>query len=137
MTSNHIIDPSYFDDAIEAFSFNYEWWHINNMIVDDYGNQKNQFTKLTIVGSLQPQGYNKQFNKEANVETRPYNFYCKSIYRIVIGDFIRYNNLWLIVTSVTPLDEYGVRSCSLETTQISQYQDLMEAIKALTGEVIP
>lgn len=137
MTSNHIIDPSYFDDAIEAFSFNYEWWHINNMVVDDYGNQKSEFEKLTIIGSLQPQTYRRELNKEANVETKQYNFYCKSIYRIGVGDFIHYDNNWLIVRGVTPLDEYGVRSAELESTTISQYQDLTEAVKALTGEFIP
>lgn len=134
---NHIIDPSYFDDCIEQFSFTYDWYHITGLEVDDLGNQKNTFTKMDIVGSLQPQANNRQSKKEGMVETRNYNFYCKSIYRIDSGDFICYNNDWLICTSVEPYDEYGVRKVSLESANPTMYRDLMEAEKCLTGEIIP
>lgn len=134
---NHIVSPSYFDDCIAQFEFTYEWYHITGMDVDDLGNQKNTFTKFDIKGSIQPQTTRRQQKKEGMIETREYEFYCKSIYRIDCGDFINYNNDWLIVTSVNPYDEYGVRKVSLESANPSMYRDLEEAKKCLTGEIIP
>lgn len=137
MEYNHIIDPSYFDDCIEQFSFNYDWYHITGLNVDDLGNQKNTFTKFIIKGSLQPRGNRRQMKKEGMVEVRSYDFYCKSIYRIDTGDFICYNNDWLIVDSVEPYDEYGVRHVTLESANMAIYKDLLEAQKCLSGEIIP
>lgn len=134
--ANHVIDPSYFDDVIAEFSFSYDWYHCTGMDVDDYGNQKNTFTKLSLVGSLQPHGKRRTPNKEGMVEVSTYDFYCKSIYRIDNGDFIKYQNDWLIVVSVEPYDEYGVRMVSLESANPAQHRDLLEAQKALTGEKI-
>lgn len=135
--SNHVIDPSYFDEAIAEFAFNYDWYHVSGQYVDSLGYQKNTFTHLTISGSLQPQRRSVRYNKEGNIESTPYSFYCKSTYRIDTGDFLHYNNNWLIVISVEPLDEYGVRTCTLESATPAQYRDLQEGIKALTGEIIP
>lgn len=137
MSYNHIIDPSYFDDCIEQFSFDYTWYHITGLDVDDLGNQKNTFLKLTVKGSLQPKGNRRQMKKEGMIEVRSYDFYCKSIYRIDTGDFICYNNDWLIVDSVEPYDEYGVRHVTLESANMAMYKDLLEAEKCLTGEIIP
>lgn len=134
--NNHLIDTSYFDDAIEEFSFDYDWYHVSGQVVDDYGNQKNTFIKLPLRGSLQPKTRTRQMNKEGMTETREYDFYCKSIYRIDSGDFINYQNDWLIVTSVSPYDEYGVREVHLESANPAMYRDLQEAIKALSGETI-
>lgn len=134
--SEHIISPSYFDDVIEQFSFDYDWYHITGQMIDELGNQKNIFTKLPLRGSLQPGRQSRSMSKEGNTETRPYDFYCKSIYRIDTGDFIKYHNDWLIVTGIEPYDEYGVRRASLESANPAMYKDLLEAIKALTGEVI-
>lgn len=134
---NHVIDPSYFDDCIEQFSFDYTWYHITGLDVDDLGNQKNTFTKLIIKGSMQPQGNKRTLKKDGMVEVRNYEFYCKSIYRIDSGDFIDYNNDWLIVTDVEPYDEYGVRKVRLESANPAMYRDLQEAEKCLTGEIIP
>lgn len=134
---NHVIDPSYFDDCIEQFSFDYTWYHITGLDVDDLGNQKNTFTKLIIKGSMQPQGNKRTLKKDGMVEVRSYEFYCKSIYRIDSGDFIDYNNDWLIVTDVEPYDEYGVRKVRLESANPAMYRDLQEAEKCLTGEIIP
>lgn len=130
------IPLNYFDDAIDAFAYSYDWYSVTDQIVDEYGNQKNQFTRLTIVGSMQPQGIRVHRTKEVVNESRDYKFYCKSTYRINIGDFINYNNDWLIVNSVETYDEYGVRSCSLSSVNPSMYKDLLEAIKALSGEII-
>lgn len=133
---NHIINTSFFDDVIEEFSFEYEWYALKDVIVDELGYQKNQYTLAKIKGSLQPQGTRRSYNKEGNNTSNSYEFYCKSIYRINIGDFINYNEDWLIVVSVNPYDEYGVRKCSLESVNMAQYQDLLEFKKALTGELI-
>lgn len=135
--SNHVINPNYFDDAVEEFSFDYVWWHVTGQIVDEYGNQKNTFTRLPLRGSLQPHSYSRSLNKEGMTEVRTYSFYCKSIYRIDSGDFINYQNDWLIVKGVEPYDEYGVRTVELESANPAMYRDLMEAIKALTGEYVP
>lgn len=136
MNYNHIINPSYFDDIIEEFSFEYDWYVITDIVVDELGYQKNKYTLAKIKGSLQPQGMRRNYNKEGNTTTNGYDFYCKSIYRINIGDFINYNEDYLIVVSVSPYDEYGVRKCTLESANMSQYQDLLEFKKALTGEII-
>lgn len=136
MKYNHLIDPSYFDDAIEEFSFDYDWYHIVGMEIDELGNQKHSFEKMTLRGSLQPGSTRRRMDKEGMVETKPYEFYCKSIYRISSGDFIKFNEEWLIVTSVQMYDEYGVRHVSLESADMALYQDLLEAEKALNGEII-
>ena len=137
MKYNHLVDPSYFDDAIEQFEFDYVWLHCKGLEVDELGNQKNTYEQLPLRGSLQPQGYKRENNKEGNTETRPFMFYCKSIYRIDVGDIVIYNNIYLMVDGINLYDEYGVRSCSLESIDIAQYRDLQEAVKCLTGEVIP
>lgn len=137
MKNNHIIDPSYFDDVIEQFAFDYVWLHNKGLEVDELGNQKNTYEELQIRGSLQPQNYRREMNKEGNTESRPYQFYCKSIYRIDVNDVIVYKNTYLMVNAVAPYDEYGVRRVDLESIDIAQYRDLQDAIKCLTGEVIP
>lgn len=136
MAYNHIIPTDYFDDCIEEFTFYYDWYHVSGMITDDYGNQKNQFTKMTIKGSIQPNTHQIKRDTQGNIISMSYDFYCKSIYRIGINDFIFYNNDWLICNSVSPYDEYGVRKVSLESANVAQYSDMLEAVKALTGEVI-
>lgn len=133
----HVIDPSYFDDAIAQFAVEYDWWHVTGQVVDDYGYQKNTFSKLPLIGSLQPQSYRRIPNKEGVTEIKPYDFYCKSIYRIEVGDFINYKNEWLIVTAIYPYDEYGVRKADLQSVNMASYKDLTEAVKAQTGEIIP
>lgn len=137
MKNNHIIDPSYFDDAIEQFAFDYVWMHCKGLEVDELGNQKNTYEQLPLRGSLQPRNYQRSMNKEGNTESRPFDFYCKSIYRIDVNDFIVYQNIYLMVDSVEPYDEYGVRHVTLESVDIAQYRDLQDAVKCLTGEVIP
>lgn len=132
----HVIPPNYFDEVIEQFSFDYEWWHTTSLTIDDYGNQKNTYMRMALRGSLQPQNQTLRRDKSGNQEQRTYRFYCKSIYRIDTGDFINYNNIWLICTGIELLDEYGVRVANLESTDMSLYRDLMEAVKAQTGEII-
>lgn len=134
--TNPIIDKTYFDDVNEEFGDDYVWYVNTGMVVDDLGNQKNTFTKTIIKCSLQPKGNRIQRTQGGvNVETRNYELYCKSIYRINVNDFIYDNNDWLIVNSVQPCDKYGVRQASLSSANPAMYKDLLESVKALNGEV--
>ena len=73
-------------------------------------------------------------SKDGNTKEMRYNFYCKSLYRIDIGDIIEYKNRYLRVESVKDFDEYGVRECSLLMVQLTKYRDLADYIKYLQGE---
>lgn len=132
---NHVIDPTYFYQAIEWFSFNYTIYVLSDKHeVDDYGKRKLVYSKQTIRGSLQSQGTNVSRSKTGNTETRQYNFYCKSLYRINIGDVIEYKNNYFICTFVQDYDEYGVRNATLNMINLSSYRDLADYIKYLDGE---
>ena len=134
MAINHIIPPTYFDTAIELFSFDYDWYVVSEKTVDEFGRSKTIFEKRTIRGSLQPQQSKKNFSNTGNTTQQTYNFYCKSVYRINIDDFICYNNTLLHVDGMQPYDEYGVRVCSLTMVNINAYRDLEEYIRFLDGE---
>lgn len=130
---NHVIDPTFFYDAIEQFAFDYDIYIVADEDFDDYGNKITQFSKETIRGSLQSQGLRIIRSKEGNRQEMRYEFYCKSLYRINIGDFIHYKNKWLYVDSTHDYDEYGVRSATLKMVQLSSYKDLQEYVKYLQG----
>lgn len=131
-----MVDKTYgwFDEAIDQFAFVYDWYHITGMVTDDLGNQKNSYTKLRIEASIQPRSNRIQRGKEINVETREYELYCKARFQIDTGDFINYNNDWLIVNSVQPLNEYGVRQVSLTSANPAMYRDMLKAVELQTGE---
>lgn len=133
---NHIIDPTFFYDAIEMYSFDYDAYIVVNVIRDEYGMQKSQFSKVTIRGSLQTQGLFLNQRSSGNTVSNQFKFYCKSLYRLQIGDFIQYGDKLLHVTNMVPYDEYGVREATLEMTQLNEHQDLLEYIKFITGERI-
>lgn len=133
---NHIIDPTYFFDAIEEFSFNYEWFPIIKKELNDYGRYVDKFDKKIIRGSLQSKGEKIIRSKTGNIREHIYEFYCKSLYRINIGDFILYNNKWLIVTDVQGYDEYGVREATLKMVELTSSKDLYEYIRFLNGDKI-
>lgn len=133
---DHVVDPTYFYDAIEMFSFNYDLYRVSDYQIDDYGKRTSLFTKESIRGSLQSGGKNLNQNKEGNTNSMNYNFYCKSLYRINIGDFINYKDRWLHVNSVSDYDEYGCRSCRLTLVQLTDYKDLEEYVKYIKGEII-
>lgn len=134
--TNHLIDPTYFFDAIEEFSFTYDIYVKVGETQDEYHRIKTTYDKQSIRGSLQSQGLNFSQKKEGNRYTNDYNFYCKSLYRIDIGDFIHYKNLWLYVKDVHEYDEWGVREASLEMVQLSAYKDLRDYVAYLKGEKI-
>ena len=74
---NHVIDPTFFYDAIEVFAFNYEWYVVKEISLDELGRRITQFDKLTIRGSLQSQGTSLNLSTSGNTETMRYRFYCK------------------------------------------------------------
>ena len=133
---NHLIDPSYFYDAIEEFAFDYDIYVKTGEVQDEYFRAKMTFEKKTIRGSLQTQGLSLNQTKTGNTQANEYNFYCKSLYRINIGDFIFYKGQWLHVDSVHEYDEWGVREAHLTMVQLSSYKDLEEYVKYIEGREI-
>lgn len=133
---NHLIDPHFFYDAIEEFAFDYDIYVQVDETTDEYYRKKYVFEKRTIRGSLQTQGLSLNLSKDGNTMTNEYDFYCKSLYRINIGDFIFYKNTWLHCNSVHEYDEWGVREAHLTMVQLSAYKDLEEYVKYINGEKI-
>ena len=95
-----------------------------------------KYGKETIRGSLQSKGTRLNQNVNRNSEDMQYEFYCKSLYRISIGDFIFYKNRWLRVFTVNDFDEYGVRSAVLQMVELNNYKDFKEYLKYLRGETL-
>lgn len=133
MRTNHLVDPTYFYDAINEFAFNYTIYIVEKDSVDEYGNTKLQYRKQTINGSLQVQTKTERQSKSGNTHEVRYMFYCKSLYRIDIGDIIEYNGDYLRVNGTHPYDEYGVREASLEMIQLAAYRDFADYLKYLQG----
>ena len=133
---NHLVDPTYFYDAIEEFSFNFTIYTVTNKTIDDYGNVKYTYDNAIIRGSLQSDGTRLVQSQEGNTTVVKYRFYCKSLYRINIGDIIKYKNKYLRVDFVQDYDEYGVRNCELTMIQLTAYRDLRDYIRYLNGEVL-
>lgn len=134
MPNNHVIDPTFFYQCIETFSFDYDFYRLSKQTVDDYGDQKMSYEHSMIRGSLQTQGERIVKRQEGNIVEVRYNFYCKSLYRIDKGDFIYYKHKLLRCEDVHEYDEYGVREASLIMVSLTAYQDLSEYIKYLEGE---
>lgn len=133
---NHLIDPSFFYSAIEEFAFDYDLYRIKDKKIDDYGKITYEYEKDFIRGSLQTDGLTWNQSNKGNTNSNSYSFYCKSLYRINIGDFIYYKNSWLLVNSVHEYDEWGVRSCTLLSVELSHYRDLKEYVDYISGEKI-
>jgi hypothetical protein len=135
--NQHSIDTKYFWDAIEYFSFDYEFYTMTGVSVDKLGHVKKAFTKSTIRGSLQSAGgFKKAKDKSGSTVSASFNFYCKSIYRVNVDDFIKTaDGQWLICTGVEePYDEYGVRACSFEMTDLYNHKDLQDYLAYLSGK---
>lgn len=131
---NHVIDPTYFYDAIEEFSFNYTLYVLTNRTINERGKLTATYTTKIVRGSLQSQGSQYHKEKSGSTVSQDYKFYCKSLYRINIGDVLEYKNNYLIVDSVQDYDEYGCRECSLSLIQLTNYRDLGAYIKYLNGQ---
>lgn len=132
--TNHLIDPTYFFDAIDEFAFEYTAYIYSNTGVDEYGNTKRSFTKQQIFGSLQIQNKAERKSKAGNTADVIYRFYSKSLYRLNIGDVIEYDGMYLRVNDVKPYNEFGVREVGLVMIQLSAYRDFAEYIKVVKGE---
>lgn len=131
---NHLVDPTFFFDAIEEFSFDYTIIVPVELNVEQAGKQNFKYMKQTIRGSLQSGGKSVNRSLEGNTVSHSYDFYCKALYRIDTDSYIIYNNTCLLVTSVNDYDEFGVRSCHLESVDINKNRDLRDYIKYLIGE---
>lgn len=132
---NHVIDPTFFYDAIEEFSFDYSCYFVCGEDYDDEGKTIKKYDKKIIRGSLQSKGSSLNQNKTGSRIIKSYEFYCKSLYRLNIGDVIEYKDDYYMVDAVNDYDEFGVRSCALSMIQLTKYKDLKEYIKYLRGEL--
>ena len=132
--NNHVIDPTYFFDCIEEFSFDYDIFVIKKIEIDEYGRDKERYLKTKIRGSLQSKGLNREHSKDGTKQTKEYDFYCKSLYRINVGDVIFYKGNYFEVDFVQDYDEYGVRNCTCIMINLSAKQDLADYVKYLAGE---
>ena len=130
---NHVVDPTYFYDAIEEFAFNYNWFVKNSENVDDYGRVVSGYDQKIIRGSLQSQGSSIIQEKTGNKIRHDYNFYCKSLYRINKYDIIQYKDNYYMVTEVHDYDEWGVRSASLSIITLTEHKDFNDYLEYLNG----
>lgn len=133
---NHVIDPTFFYDAIEEFAFDFNIYVVDKKTVSDSGKIKTEYTKQTIRGSLQSKGTTLIQKNNGNTNTMTYMFYCKSLYRINIGDIIEYKGNYLMCDSVRDYDEYGVRSAHLQMITLTAYRDLKDYIDYIEGRKI-
>ena len=101
---NHVIDPTYFYDAIDEFAFDYKIYVVNDTEVDDYGKVITTYKQNIINGSLQSDGVRERQSKSGTTQDKKYRFYCKSLYRIDIGDIIEYKDNYLRVNFVKDYD---------------------------------
>lgn len=136
MAQNHVIDPTYFYDAIAQFAFNYTIYHTTGLTIDAEGKQSYSYESATINGSLQSQGHRRNISKKGNIDTWEYNFYCKSLYRIDIGDIIEYKGKYLYVDSITDYDEWGVREAHAQMVELAAIKDFAEWLKYQRGDII-
>lgn len=133
---NHVIDPTFFYDAVEEFAFNFDWYPEIGIETDSKGKIKYHYDHRIIRGSLQSLGTTLIQNENLNTENMDYEFYCMSLYRIQKGDFIFYKNRWLRVFQVRDIDEWGVRSATLKMVSLTNYRDFQEYLKYLEGEIL-
>lgn len=131
---NHLVDPTFFYDAIEEFAFDYDLYVIRCVEIDEDGMTINKWDHQIIRGSFQRDTVRRIRSKSGSTDDATANFYCKSLYRININDILEYHNNFYIVESVDDYDEYGVRNCSLRMIQLTKYRDLSDYIKYLRGE---
>lgn len=135
MPQNHVIDPTYFFDAILEFAFDYDWYVMTGYDTDAMKRRIAKFDHQIINGSLQPQRSSIDFKQTGNTHTLKYNFYCKSLYRINLGDFIKYKDRYLHVDELQEYDEWGIRRVGLTMINLTDYRDFEAYIKYLNGDI--
>lgn len=132
---NHLIDPTFFYDAIEEFAFDYDLYRLDKTTkYDEEGKAINSWQHCVIRGSFQRHDLSKSRSKTGSIQSQTADFYCKSLYRINLDDILEYQNTYYIVTDVSNYDEFGVRSCSLKMIELTKYRDLRDYIMYLRGE---
>lgn len=136
MDNFHVIDPSYFDDAIAEFATYYDWYPQTGKTTDDLGRRHTSFDHQQIYCSLQPSESSLNQKNTGNITSKTYNLYCKSIYRVEIGDFVKFGNDWLHVDGVQNYDLWGVRQAKLTMVNLNSYVDFRDYIRYLDGELI-
>jgi len=133
----HIIDATYFYDAVEEFAFNYTiYYKGKGDELDEYGRAIPQYEKSTIRGSFQTQGNRISRKLDGNIQTEGASFYCMSLYRIHINDIVERNGNYYIVNQITNYDEWGVRKAELSVMTIQENRDFQEWLKYQTGGTI-
>ena len=137
MGNYNVMDPWFFWGAIDMFEFPYVWFVKKKQEKDKPGRIVHGYEKKEIRGSLQSQGFTKNFNTSGNTTSHKYMFYCKAIYQIGIDDYIYYQGNLLHVDGVT-VDytyEYGIRACSLTVVQLIENRNLDDVEKFLEGGI--
>lgn len=133
---NHVIDPTFFYDCIDEFSFDYNLYVlVENNAIDERGYTISKYELQTISGSLQSTGSSKNRSKSGSTISKEYDFYCKSLYRIKEDDILEYKNNYYICTAINnDYDEWGVRGARLKLISLTAYRDLADYIKYLRGQ---
>ena len=132
-----IIDPTYFDEAIAEFHFEYDWYVEVGKKADSLGRLIHTFDKRKIMMSLQPQDSTLNQSKDANTQSLKYEWYCKAEYRVNIGDFFQdETGNFLHVDGVHPYDGWGVRRGTCTMVNLAQYKNFQDYIAYLNGEKI-
>lgn len=134
MAKQHIIPPTFFWPGISIFEADYDCYIKTGVDIDALGNRHDTYTKQTIKCSLQRQVRTKEQDTTGNKVPQRCNFYCKSIFRLDIDDYIFADGQYFIVKEMQPYDEYGCREGVVERVDIRNNKDLMEYIKYLEGD---
>ena len=133
----HIIDPTFFYDAIEEFAFNYVIYHKDKGdTIDEYGRAKPNYKQDIIRGSFQTKGTDISRDMKGNTTSEEADFYCNSLQRIHINDIVVRNNQYYIVNGTTNYDEWGVREARLKIISLEENRDFQEWLKYQTGGTI-
>lgn len=133
--NRHVMDPTFFVPAIDEFKFGYEFYHVVGHGRDEYGRITTKYEQTTIYGSLQPETPSYEQSPTGNMVTKRFRFYCLSLYRIDLGDFIHKGDEWLRVNApAMAYDEYGVRECGLEMVDLASYRDLADYVAYIEGK---
>ena len=131
---NHIIDPTFFFDAVEEFAFNYTIYRKNKVdTIDDYGRAIPNYTKDIIRGSFQTKGSAISRKTQGNTDSENIDFYCMSLYRIDIGDIVERNGNYYICSNIHNYDEWGVREASLTMKTLQEVRDFSDWLSFQNG----
>ena len=131
---NHVIDPTFFYDAIEEFAFDYTCFIVKDVEYDEEGNTIYKWSHQIVRGSFQRDMTKRSKSKSGSTDSADSHFYCKSLYRLNMGDVIEYHHNYYMIDGVNDYDEFGVRECELKMIQLTKYRDLCDYIKYIRGE---